>query len=249
MFFLFLAIHEAFNKARPLLIGLLVGASFWCRLTTILGIFFFAGLIVSRAQGQNWSAKLRASFPSLFMLFLGAGVFVVLDMVYNFVRFGIPFDAGYWMIPGVLDEPWHSQGLFNLAYIPDNLRVFFFGLPVFVASAPYAYVPLTGLAIWFTTPAFIYTLRAKVKDSVTWSAWLAIFAIGAVVFTRALSGWGFGYRYAMDFYPFLYVLTVRGMGEKVRWHHILLLVIAILVNLWGTLAINQFNLTDVNMPR
>ena len=38
-FFLFLALYEAFNKNRPLLIGLLVGASFWCRLPTILGIF------------------------------------------------------------------------------------------------------------------------------------------------------------------------------------------------------------------
>lgn len=43
VFFLFMAIHEAFNKMRPLVMGLLVGASFWCRLPTILTIFFFAG--------------------------------------------------------------------------------------------------------------------------------------------------------------------------------------------------------------
>ena len=53
-FFMFLAIYEAFNKARPLVMGLLVGASFWCRLPTILGIFFFAGLIISRQQTLSW---------------------------------------------------------------------------------------------------------------------------------------------------------------------------------------------------
>jgi hypothetical protein len=53
VFFLFLAIHEAYNKKRPLLIGLFIGASFWCRLPTILGIFFFAGLIISKQVGAN----------------------------------------------------------------------------------------------------------------------------------------------------------------------------------------------------
>lgn len=54
-FFLLLAIHEAFNKARPLVMGLLVGASFWCRLPTILGILFFADLIISKQQSLNWT--------------------------------------------------------------------------------------------------------------------------------------------------------------------------------------------------
>jgi hypothetical protein len=239
-FFLFLAIHEAFGKARPLLMGLFVGASFWCRLPTILGIFFFAGLIVARQPNPQWLAKLRASLRSLVQLGIGAGIFVAFDMVYNFVRFGALFDVAYWMIPGILNERWFSHGLFSLAYIPDNLVPFLGGLPTFTSVAPFIGASMTGLAIWFTTPAFLFSLKSKLRDAVTWSAWIAIIAIAFVIFTKGLSGWGWGYRYAMDFYPFLYVLTIRGMGEKLKWYHKVLIIFGIVFNAWGAFAINRF---------
>jgi hypothetical protein len=239
-FFLLLAIHESFNKARPLVMGLLVGASFWCRLPTILGVLFFAGLIISRQQSQDWVIKIRSSFKPLLLLALGAGIFVAFDMGYNFVRFGSFFDVAYWMIPGIMNEPWFHLGLFNLAYIPENLAPFLTGLPTFNLTAPFMHAPIQGIAIWFTTPAFIFALRSKLKEAITWSAWTAIFAIAFVIFTKGLSGWGFGYRYAVDFYPFLFLLTIRGMGPKLRWHHKLLIIFGIVVNLWGTVAFNRF---------
>ena len=241
-FFMLLAIHEAFNKARPLLIGLLVGASYWCRLPTILGIFFFAGLIVSRQPSEKWKTKARTALPSLIKLAAGAGIFVLFDMLYNVVRFGTPFDAGYWLIPGVQNEPWFSQGMFSLSYIPVNLTPFLTGLPVFTLNPLSVVIPMTGLAIWFTTPAFIFALKSKVKDPVTWWSWIAIVSIALVIFTRGLSGWGFGYRYAVDFYPFLYVLTVKGIGGKVKWYHKLLIIIGVLVNLFGAIAVNRLGL-------
>lgn len=241
VFFLLGAIHEAFNKARPLIMGLLVGASFWCRLPTILGIVFFAGLIVSRQKNhQQWKAKFRASLPSVLKLVIGAGVFVVFDMTYNFVRFGTPFDVAYWMIPGILDEPWFNLGLFHPAYIPQNLIPFLTGLPMFTSTAPYMIAPLSGLAIWFTTPAFIFSIQSKLKEAATLPAWIAIFAIALIIFSKGLSGWGFGYRYAVDFYPFLYLLTLQGIGEKIRWYHKLLIILGVIVNLWGVIAFNKF---------
>lgn len=238
--FMLLAIYEAFNKARPLVMGLLVGASFWCRLPTILGIFFFAGLIISRQSNANWIGKLRSALKPLLLLALGAGVFVGLDMAYNYARFQSFFDVAYWMIPGILDEPWFSHGLFSLQYIWDNLPPFLWWLPTFTWTPPYMNAPVQGIAIWFTTPAFIFALRSKLKDAVTLSAWAAIFAIAFVIFTKGLSGWGFGYRYAVDFYPFLFLLTVRGIGINLRWYHKLLIILGVVVNLWGTLAFNWF---------
>jgi hypothetical protein len=239
-FFLLLAIHEAFTWKRPFVIGLLVGASFWCRLPTILGIFFFAGLIISGQPGLDWGSKIRLSLSSLVKLGIGAGIFVSFDMIYNFVRFGTPFDVGYWMIPGILNEPWFIHGLFSLQYIPENLTPFLTGLPRFSSTFPFMIAPITGLAIWFTTPAFFFAFKSKVRDAVTWSSWLAILAIAFVIFTKGLSGWGFGYRYAVDFYPFLFVLTVRGIGNKIRWYHMLLIISGIAVNLLGVLAFNKF---------
>ena len=160
-FFLLLAIHESFNKARPLVMGLLVGASFWCRLPTILGVFFFAGLIVSRQQNPNWTGKLRGSIKPLLLLALGAGIFVAFDVAYNYARFKAFFDVAYWMIPGVLNEPWFSHGLFSLQYIPENLAPFLAGLPSFNLTAPFMHASIQGTAIWFTTPAFIYRFPLK----------------------------------------------------------------------------------------
>ena len=238
--FLLSAIHEAFNKARPMVIGLLVGASFWCRLPTILGILFFAGFIIARQPSQEWTVKIRVALKPLALLTAGAGIFVAFDMAYNYVRFGIPFDVAYWMIPGILQEPWFHLGLFNLAYIPENLVPFLTGLPSFTTTAPFMIAPITGLAIWFTTPAFIFTLKSNFREAVTWSAWIAIFAIAFVIFTKGLSGWGFGYRYAVDFYPFLFVLAVRGMGRQLKWYHKLLIIMGIVVNFWGVIAFNKF---------
>jgi hypothetical protein len=241
-FFMFLALHESFNKSRPLLIGILVGASYWCRLPTILGIFFFVGLILSRQQVDGLKNKIRQALPSLIKLGIGAGVFVLLDFAYNYVRFGTPLDAGYWLIPNILNEPWFSRGLFNLVYIPDNLGPFLFGLPTVTLNPLSIMFPLTGLAIWFTTPAFVFALKSKIRDAVTISSWIAVFAIASIIFTKGLSGWGFGYRYAVDFYPFLFILTLKGFGQEMRWYHKALIITAVVVNLVGTVAVNQYHL-------
>ena len=242
VFFLFLALHETFNKRRPLLMGLFVGASFWCRLPTIVSIVFFAAVIISSQPNQSWKGKIWMALPSLLKLGVGAGVFVTLNMLYNLARFGTPFDVGYWLIPNILNEPMFSEGLFSLSYIPCNLKAFLAGTPVFVSGPPFVLVPISGLAIWLTTPAFVYALRSKIRDVVTGSCWLAIVAVAFVIFSKGLSGWGFGYRYAVDFYPFLYVLTVKGMGEKVMWHHKVLIILSVLVNLWGIIWVTKFGL-------
>jgi hypothetical protein len=239
-FFLFLALYEGFNRNRPLLIGLLVGASFWCRLPTILGIFFFAGLAVSQQQVPQWISKFKEALPSLAKMAAGAGVFVIADFIYNYARFKTIFDVAYWLIPGLMSEPWFNHGHFSILYLPDNLRPFLTGLPIFTTIAPYILIPMNGIAIWFTTPAFIFALKSKVKDPVTWWSWLAVICIAAVIFTNAATGWGFGFRYAMDFYPFLFVLTVRGMGPNLKWYHKLLIILGIVVNAWGVIAINKF---------
>jgi hypothetical protein len=196
-FFLLLAIHEAFNKSRPFVIGLLGGASFWCRLPTILGILFFAGLLISRAPSQNWTQKLRQSLKPLLLLAAGAAVFVALDMAYNFVRFGSLFDVAYWMIPGILEEPWFHLGLFNLAYIPENLVPFLTGLPTFDWTAPFMHAPIQGVAIWFTTPAFVFALRSKLRDA-SHGPLGQLSSLLLCHLHQRLSGWGWGYRYAVN---------------------------------------------------
>jgi hypothetical protein len=239
-FFMMLALYECFNTNRPIVIGLLVGASFWCRLPTALGIFFFVALAIASQQEQVWINKFKTSLQYIAKLAIGMSVFVLINFAYNYARFGTVIDVGYWMIPGVMDEPWFQYGHFSLLYIPANLQPFLLGLPILASNAPYLQFPMSGMAIWFTTPTFIFALKSRIKNKVTLSGWLGIFGIAVIIFTNAATGWGFGYRYAVDFYPFLFLLTVRGMGVDLKWYHILLIIIGVIVNLLGVVAINKF---------
>jgi hypothetical protein len=51
-----------------------------------------------------------------------------------------------------------------------------------------------------------------------------------------------GYRFAMDFYPLLVVLTIRGMDRPIRWWHEALIVLSIAVNAWCVWVLNILNI-------
>lgn len=239
VFFLFLALIEAFGKRRPWLMGILLGAAYWSRLPVILSFpFFFIMLTNQWSKRKYVKSPNRNYFLSIFYFSIGLSFFVFLNFIYNYFRFGTIFDIAYYLQPGVMDEPWISKGYFNLAYIPEHMEILLFKGPVFLSSFPYIRPSWYGMAIWITTPAFIFAIKSP-KDKITLACWSAIIPIAFLLMSKGGTGWTqFGYRYAMDFYPFLLILTVRGMG--LSRHYKLLIGISILVNLWGVLWINKF---------
>ena len=168
--------------------------------------------------------------------------FISFNFYYNFLRFGSIFDKGYYLIPGVLEESWFKKGLFNLSYIPNNLKVIFASFPRFSENSPYITPSWAGLSIWITTPAFIYAFAANMKERMVRFSWVSILLISLIILSHGTTGFAqFGYRFAVDFYPILIFLTIKGVsGGKLKWHHWLLLVVGIVVNLWGVIFINKF---------
>jgi hypothetical protein len=82
---------------------------------------------------------------------------------------------------------------------------------------------------------------AVVRDRLVLACWGAIVAIAFADFTFAATGYAqFGYRYALDFMPFLFMLIIVAVGRRVEWHHLLLIGLGVLVNMWGVLWIFQF---------
>ncbi len=247
--FLTLAVYETFGKRRPYLIGLLLGASYWSRLPTILTLPFFIVMLSDkwiRKKEENVLIFRRINLIPLLELGCGVGVFIVLNLIYNYLRFGTPFDIAYSI--QAKEEPWfYPKGLFHISYIPKHLWIFFLKPPVFMSKPPYVVPSLMGMSILITTPAFIYSVFSG-RNKVTLACWLAIIPVALVAFMHGGVGWiQFGYRFAMDFYPFLLVLTALGMKSTIRadskdlsWEHKLLICLSILVNLWGVLWINKF---------
>ena len=241
--FLFIAIILSFKKAHPVLPGLSLGAAYWTRLPAILSFPFFMVMYLDEWYRSDSTKSIirRINLKSLIFLGLGAGIFVIFNMVYNYVRFDTPFDISYYLIPGILDEAWYREGIFDLSYIPRHLKIIFGRLPNFSNEFPYITPSWNGLAIWITTPAFIYAFFAGIRNRIAVGCWLSIALIAFVDFCHGTWGFSqFGYRFAMDFYPFLFLLTVKGIGDRLRWHHVVLIVTGILVNLWGVLWIYKF---------
>jgi hypothetical protein len=79
------------------------------------------------------------------------------------------------------------------------------------------------------------------RDRLVLAAWAGIFAIALLDFTFAATGWAqFGYRYSLDFMPFMLLLVFIAVGKRAQWHHLVLIGLAVLVNLWGVLWVFQF---------
>lgn len=238
LFFLILALIETFGKQRIFLIGFLLGASFWARTTEMFTLPFFYILFWKKF----WPINKRNIFNFL-LLNSGMAFFILVDAEYNFLRFGnfSPFSP-YQLIPKIDQEPIFQQGFMNLAYIQRHIQAIFFRLPEIRFSPPYLIPSLYSTALWFTTPAIFFALRAK-KSLLVTACWAGILSTLFVI-----SLWGgvgfsqFGYRFAQDFMPFLLILIALGIGQKpTKWGYLLVL-ISILVNLWGTILINKFNL-------
>ena len=238
--FLFLAVYETLTLKRPLIIGLLLGAAYWSRLPTILSLPFFLVMLRNKWYKRNEKTSIlkRIRLQPIALLFAGLIFFVLLNFAYNYARFHTIFDVSYSLRKNISTEPWFQQGLVNLAYIPRHLEVVFKTLPEVIDTFPYLKPRMFGLAIWFTTPAFVYSLMGLRKRQLFIAGWLAVLCIALLNFCHGSTGaYQFGYRFALDFYPFLFLLTANGIGKSPKWHAKLLILLSVIINIWGMISI------------
>jgi hypothetical protein len=60
------------------------------------------------------------------------------------------------------------------------------------------------------------------------------------------TGWGqFGYRFSMDYFPMLVVLTASGMGYRVGIRGWLVIGLSVFIAMWGPLFFFDTRLKDV----
>lgn len=232
-FLLLLSVLEAIGKKRASMLSVLIGLAFLSRLQAIIYLPFLIFLI------SNKKTLLRNSITAVFSIL----PFILLFGVYNFLRFGDFFQTGLTLIPGLVNEPWFKNGLFSISNIAEHLKLLFNSYPVLRASFPFIIPPLSGLAIWITSPVFVFALKNNLNDKAVFLSWVAILFILLIDLAYGSSGTSqFGYRYAVDVYPLLFFLTIKGVSgmgpHKIHW---LVLAASILVNLWGVTFIKTFN--------
>jgi len=231
--FLTLAIVLSLYKKSDFLVGLSLGCAYLSRLPTILAFPFF--LLMTYERNGSWKPRIK----QMAYFFLGLAIPVILNGLYNFARYDTFLDVGYTLI--IKGDPYYPVGLFSLTYIPRNVYAILFQGPILLSSFPYFKPNWMGLGLFFTTPAFLLIFKGP-WDRLSKKAALAAACILPILITHGTVGFTqFGYRFSLDFTPFLMLLTAKGMSGNLRWQEKGLIILSLLVNLWGVVAIIKFN--------
>jgi hypothetical protein len=278
---------------------------------SMTGLFFvimFAHLWL-RPPEDGRSLLGRINWEPVGAFFAGVSPFVLTTMAINYARFGDPVEAGYNFGEQIHQDHLtfvYTDGTFDPGYIDRHPPIVLEQMPIFQDTAPYILPSWAGMAVWATTPAFLFALFAGIKeravlilgglavglatfvilsrgvaqagdwgwatteiplgihllpfwamigvsavyslihrDRLVAACWAAIIPTAFFIFNFAATGWSqFGYRYGLDFTPFLWLLVARAIGDEIKWYHKVLISIGVLVNLMGLLWIYQ--LSDQN---
>jgi hypothetical protein len=237
VFFSLLALNLAVRGRAPLASGLLLGLAAASRLPMGLAAPALAVLYA----GHPWRPRSAHGW-----LLLGIAIPALAVAAYNQARFGSPFDFGYAHIPhgeeGLLitDEPWFSEGLMSVSYIPRHLNVMFVETFQVVDTTPYLRPSWTGAALWLTAPMYLLAAVPIIARNR-----LAL-VVGATVLLVLLpdlmwGSWGFaqfGYRRILDAAPLLLVLLGLGFRERIDWSARVVVLIGVVVHAYGIYVIN-----------
>lgn len=158
---------------------------------------------------------------------------------YNQVRFGNPFDFGYQH----LDIAWQGRmkkwGLFDYHYFGKNLGVVLTSLPwLGTGDAPFR-INMHGLALWFTTPLYLWLVWPVNKRGPHWALWLTVALVAVPTLFYQNTGWEqFGYRFSNDYAIFLFALLATG-GRRFRTLFAICALWSVCVNAFGALSFHR----------
>jgi len=217
---------------HPMLAGLLIGLGFATR-TPILfcGMFFawqlfFPGNIWQRGR---WPVILKTGIKFAVPL---VAVLAVLAW-YNASRFGDPGEFGHAFLSGGAGERVRTHGMFSFAYLNRNLLSGLLAMPRFTTEAPYVMISNHGIGMLATTPFMFFLLWPRERPPLRVALWLAVAAAAIPGFFYQNTGWvQFGFRFALDYMPYLFALLALG-DRPIDRKFMILIGIAILVNLFG----------------
>ena len=231
------ALNLAVRGRAPLAAGLLVGLAAGSRLPAGLALPAVAA-IYARLPGGGWRIG-----RSQLLLLAGVSVPALLLAAYNVARFGSPIDFGYAHIPSgdegllITDEPWFSEGLLSLSYIPRHLKVIFLDGFQIVGEAPFFRPSLSGASLVLTAPFLFLAVLARGR-LVPW-LWLGVLLV--MLPDLMWGSWGFaqfGYRRILDAMPLLILLLGLAYRQQADWLLRVTVIVGVVVHAYGIWVIN-----------
>jgi len=201
-----LYVMMAIGARRPLLAGLMLALGMATRTPIAFACVFFALEMFregDRMRWPGWGTVLKKG--ALFSAPVLAVGFAL--MAYNHARFDNAFEFGHTYLANGTRASIRDHGLFSFWFFKNNLAAALTNPPVIDGFRPFIHITRHGLGLFWCTPALLFVLWPK-----KWSAFARNVAVTAVIVAIPSlfyqnTGWAqFGYRFALDYMPYLFVL-------------------------------------------
>lgn len=231
-FFTVLAIYFTIIKNRPILSGIFFSFAFLTRISVVFSFSFFVLFNYLFIKEKKLSKIVEFLIPVLF----GA----ILFFIYNYLRFGNIMESGYGYQDTLREiESNRSIGMWSIKHFPSNIYLFFFKPPI-LNFYPNSYTiskVLTdpvGMSFIFTSPILLYLFNTDLKNKLNQISLLATFSIAMFLFgSFGLGCYQYGYRFALDFQPFLYIMLCSVFqNRKFNLTPYILSTLSFLINLY-----------------
>ena len=174
----------------------------------------------------------------------------------NYIRFEKPFEFGHSYLQTIQADNIQRFGLMNYHFLSRNLATALSLLPKILPNYPYVQISSHGLALWLTSPALLFLLwperplwsisvgASEEKERIRklrLALWATVLPIAlASLFYQNTGFIQFGYRFSIDYLPFLIVLLRLGSPKlSSSWLFRAAVVWGVLVNLFGAITFNR----------
>jgi hypothetical protein len=158
---------------------------------------------------------------------------------YNYARFGDPLELGYryMLIEKLLAGPLDKYGQFSLAHLGSNLYWSLVALPKLSPKSPFVLINPWGLSIFISTPALLFIFFAPWREKLAQACLLGAVCVAIPSLLYYTTGYmQFGYRFILDYIPFLMVLVALGMRGRLTKPALILI--------WVSIAMGFFQLIN-----
>lgn len=229
----------ALDLRHPLLAGLFLILGFATRAPIAFCFIFFAWQLF--LPGGRWVTGRTREILVKGALF-AAPVLIggVALMLYNEARFGSYTEFGHSYLSGGAGDRVRDHGMFGWSYLNRNLLSAILSMPRFIGEAPFVQVSTHGLGLIATTPLLLWLLWPRDRPPLRRALWAAVVLTAIPGLFYQNTGWSqFGYRFALDFMPYLFALLAIEGRTLTRWGKALIIV-GVIVNLFGAITFGRY---------
>ncbi len=232
-----LYLYFAVDARRPLLAGLCLAAAFSTRATLVFAAVFFYLQLFFPNDGERRSSR---DLINRFVAFSTPCILVgVALLLYNHARFDRFTEFGHlYLANGTLPRI-RDFGLFHPNFLARNLTAAFTLTPRLGATAPYVEISRHGMSLLLTSPALALVLWPVRRVPLARALALSALVIAVPIFFYQNTGWEqFGFRFSLDFLPYLTGCLALGGRPLTRWVQAAIIA-GVLVNAFGAVTFKR----------